>query len=146
MNAPSVSPLRRNVLRAFYAVMAFSLATVVWPDIVSPRSDMSLPGTVVHGLLGGVGVMALLGIRYPVRMIPLLLFELVWKIIWVVAYALPWWRAGELSPGASENLFQCAFGIVLIPLVLPWPHVIHAYLARPGEPWRGELAPSEYAS
>ena len=137
MNTPVVGPLRRNVLRAFYAVMAFGLATVVWPDILHPSADLSLPGTVVHGLLGGVGVMALLGLRYPVRMIPLLLFELVWKIIWVVAYALPWWQSGTLSAGASENLVQCAFGIVLIPLVLPWRYVVHHYLSGPGEPWRG---------
>lgn len=136
MNVPPVSLLRRNILRGFYAVMAFGLATIVWPDIISPPADMSLSGTVVHGLLGGVGVMALLGIRYPVRMIPLLIFELAWKIIWVIAYALPWWRAGHLSAGAAENLFQCAFGLVLIPLVLPWRYVIHQYLGGPAEPWR----------
>lgn len=65
MNPPPVSLLRIYILRSFYAVMAFGLAMVVWPDIISPPADMSLPGTVVHGLLGGVGVMALLGIRYP---------------------------------------------------------------------------------
>jgi hypothetical protein len=136
MNPQPVSLWRLHVLRAFYAIMAFGLATVVWPSIVSPPSDMSLPGTVVHALLGGVGVMALLGIRYPLRMLPLLIFELVWKLIWVAAYALPWWQSGQLSPAATENLFQCAFGIVLIPLVLPWRHVIHQYLRGPGDPWR----------
>ena len=146
MNPPPVSVLRLNILRGFYAVMAFGLGTVVWPAIVSPPADMSLPGTVVHGLLGGVGVMALLGIRYPLRMIPLLIFELVWKLIWVVAYALPWWQAGTLSPAAAENLFQCAFGIVLIPLVLPWRHVGHQYLRDPGEPWRPAGAPSRRAA
>jgi len=142
VNPSVVGPVRRNVLRAFYAVMAFGLASVVWPDILSPPAGMPLPGTVVHGLLGGVGVMALLGLRYPVRMIPLLLFELVWKVIWVVAYALPWWQSGHLSTGAAENLFQCAFGIILIPLVLPWRHVLHNYLAGPGEPWRGSTRAS----
>lgn len=142
MNPQPVSLWRLHVLRAFYAIMAFGLATVVWPFIVSPPADMSLPGTVVHALLGGVGIMALLGIRYPLRMLPLLIFELVWKLIWVGAYALPWWQSGELSPAATENLFQCAFGIVLIPLVLPWRHVIHHYLRGPGEPWRSVVRTS----
>jgi hypothetical protein len=142
MNPQPVSLWRLHVLRAFYAIMAFGLATVVWPSIVSPPADMSLPGTVVHALLGGVGVMALLGIRYPLRMLPLLIFELVWKLIWVAAYALPWWQSGQLSAAATENLFQCAFGIVLIPLVLPWRHVIHQYLRGPGDPWRSNAQTS----
>lgn len=147
MNPPPVSLLRLYILRGFYALMAFGLATVVWPSIISPPRDLSLPGTVVHALLGGVGILALLGIRYPLRMLPLLIFELAWKLIWVVVYALPWWQSGQLSAGAAENLFQCAFGIVLIPLVLPWRYVIHQYLRSPGEPWRqAARAPSRHTA
>ncbi|TZF90718.1 hypothetical protein [Cognatilysobacter lacus] len=141
-----MSLLRLNVLRAFYAVMAFGLATVVWPAIVAPPADMSLSGSVVHGLLGGVGVMALVGIRYPLRMLPLLLFELIWKIIWVGAYVFPWWRSGHLPPGSLENLAQCVFGFVFIPLVLPWRYVIRQYVQAPGEPWRKAPVEQRYAA
>lgn len=136
MQPPFVSPIRLNLLRGLYAFMAVGLALVVWPSISAPASDMSLPATVVHALLGGIGLLSLLGLRYPLRMIPLLLFELVWKLIWVLAYALPMWRADTFTAAATENLFACAVGIVLVPLALPWRHVMHHYLTHPGEPWR----------
>ena len=144
---PFVSAVRLNLLRGMYAFMAVGLALVVWPSIIAPGSDMSLPATVVHALLGGIGLLSLLGLRYPLRMIPLLLFELVWKLVWVLAYAFPMWRSDTLTAGAMENLFACAVGIVLVPLVLPWRHVMNHYLTHPGEPWRQARKPEpQYAA
>jgi len=43
--------------------------------------------------VGGSDDFAALGIRYPLQMLPLLLFELVWEVDMVIAFALPLWSA-----------------------------------------------------
>ena len=81
--------------------------------------------------------MSLLGLRYPLKMLPLLLFELLWKVIWVSASAIPMWLGPGLDEYASETLFACLMGVVLVPIAIPWSYVLNHYLRASGDRWRG---------
>jgi hypothetical protein len=74
--------------------------------------------------------------RYPLRMLPILLFELVWKLIWVAAFGLPVYLQGGADAYATETLVACLAGVVLVPPVIPWGHVLHRYVLASAEPWR----------
>jgi hypothetical protein len=131
-----VSMWRLHVLRALYLFMAIGLALTVWPNIVAPTDTVANSSTVVRALLGALVPLWLLGLRHPLRMLPLLLFELLWKLIWVLAFALRMWLHQGLDAYASETLFECLFGIVLVPLAMPWGYVFRTYVIGGGEPWR----------
>ena len=76
-----VSTFRLYVLRAMYAFMFVGLALTRWPGILHPPPGISNAGTVVGSVLGAISLLALLGIRYPLKMLPLLFFELLWKVL-----------------------------------------------------------------
>ncbi|MBW3565406.1 MAG: hypothetical protein KY459_11830 [Acidobacteria bacterium] len=130
-----VSTLRLYLLRGMYLLIAVGLAATIWPHILSPSSLVAGPSSVIRALLGALAVMCLLGLRYPLQMLPLLLFELLWKVIWVTASAIPMWLGPGLDAYASETLFACLMGVVLVPIVIPWGYVIRRYVRSPGEPW-----------
>jgi hypothetical protein len=92
-------------------------------------------GSVVLSVLAGLALLSGVGIHRPLKMLPLLFFEFLWKAVWVLAFALPQWSAGQLAPDAQEVLINNLVGIVLIPLVMPWGYVFHHYLKAPGDPW-----------
>jgi membrane associated rhomboid family serine protease len=131
-----VSIFRLYLLRAMYLLIAAGLATTVWPVIISPPNSIAGPSSVVRALLGALALLSLLGLRYPLKMLPLLLFELLWKIIWVVGSALPMWLGPGLDQYGSESLFACLMGVVLVPIVIPWRYVARHYARAPSEPWR----------
>jgi hypothetical protein len=130
-----VSTLRLYVLRDMYVIMFVGLAVFKLPGIVNPPANLSTTGSVVLSVLGAIALLAVLGIRYPVKMLPLLLFELLWKIIWVLAYGLPLWYTQRLAPDAQDILINCLVGVVLVPLVIPWGYVFRQYVKAPGDPW-----------
>ena len=130
-----ISTLRLSLLRAMYALIAIGLGLTIWPQVISPPFSADAR-SVIRALLGALAVLAALGIRHPLRMLPLLLFELLWKIIWVAASALPMWMGAGLDAYASETLFACLIGVVLVPLVIPWGYVYAHYIKAPSEPWR----------
>jgi hypothetical protein len=132
----NISTVRLYLLRAMYLLIAVGLAFTVWPVIVSPPDSVAGPGSVIRALLGALAVLSLFGLRYPIQMLPLLLFELLWKVIWVVASALPMWLGPGLDEYAYETLFACLMGVVLVPIVIPWGLVVQRYFRAPGEPWR----------
>jgi len=127
-----VSLLRLYVLRAAYLLLVVGTGALVVPDILS--HDLLSRGA-IPSLLGGLWLLAFLGLRYPLQMLPLLLFELAWKSIWMLAYGLPQWAAGQHPSTFADDFFSIGFGIVLMPLVIPWPYVWTHYVKRPGARW-----------
>jgi hypothetical protein len=120
------------MIRGMYLIMAVGLALNVWPNIISQDANVQPMTSVVHALLGGLGLLAALRLRYPVQMLPLLLFELTWKLIWLGAFALPRWLGGSLDPVMGNIAFETSLGLVLL-LVIPWPFLIDNYLRKPAE-------------
>jgi hypothetical protein len=132
-----VSLLRLWLLRAMYALILVGLGIQIWPLMLQPPAGIEHMKTVVRCVLVAVSLLAALGIRYPLKMLPLLFFELLWKTIWTLVIGLPLWSAGQLTAGTSETLFACLMGVVLVPLVLPWRYVWSNYVSAPADRWRG---------
>ena len=86
--------------------------------------------------LGALTALSLLGVRYPVRMLPLLIFELTWKVLWVLAAWLPLWLAHSVDPDTADSVFPIFFGVLLVPLVLPWGYIWKNYVIAPSDRWR----------
>jgi len=127
-----VSLARLYILRAMYLVLVIGLGAMIVPEIVShePTSRGVIPA-----LLGAVWLLAFLGLKYPLEMLPLLMFEFVWKLTWMLFYGLPQWSSGRYPPTFAEDSFNIAFGAVLL-FVIPWTYVWRHYVKRPGARWR----------
>jgi hypothetical protein len=97
--------------------------------------DLSRMESVVLSVLGAFALLAVLGIRYPLKMLPLLFFEFLWKSIWVLVFGLPLVLGDRLNPNTTETLIATLMGVVLVPLVLPWGYVLKHYLGAPGDRW-----------
>ncbi|MDQ1483911.1 MAG: hypothetical protein QOF35_1987 [Actinomycetota bacterium] len=123
-----------NLLRVGYLVMGGGLAVVKWP-LLFDHGPWELKAGTVEALLVGMSLLALLGLRYPLRMLPILLFEVTWKLIWLGVVALPLWLDNELD-GANLEQANTVLLVVIFIAVIPWRHVVTQYLMAPGEPWR----------
>src|SRR5438105_12971712 len=67
--------------------------------------------------------------------LPLLFFELLWKVMWVVAWGLPLWSTQMLTPDSEQTLISNLVGVVLVPLAIPWGYVFNQYVKAPGDRW-----------
>ena len=127
---------RLNLLRAMYLLMAGGLAINIWPSVLAHSTEWALRFGHVGALLAGIGLLSALGLRYPAQMLPLMLFEFLWKAIWMLTIALPLWVDGEMTDAMRRSAWEIGLGVVLIPLVLPWRYLYAHYVARPAERWR----------
>ena len=123
-----VSKLKLFFLRAMYLLITVGLVLTIWPEIIVPTQRLANEETVIQSLLGALALLAALGIRYPLKMLPILIFEFIWKLIWVFSFALPTWLNHGLDTYAKETLFACLIGVVLIPIIMPWHYVYTHYI------------------
>ena len=130
-----VSLLRLYLLRLGYLVLAGGLAVVIWPIVVHHTSELAVRRGVQLSLLAGIGAIAALGLRYPLQMLPVLLFEVTWKAIYLVAFALPLWRAHQIDAATAEDISSILWVVIFLPLI-PWRYVWRHYVVKPGDRWR----------
>ena len=131
--AQEVSLTRIYVLRATYLLLVIGLGGMVVPEVVS---HPVISRGVIPSLLGAVWLLAFVGLKYPLTMLPLLMFEFAWKSIWMLAYGLPQWYAGQLPATFAEDSFNIGVGVILMPLVIPWGYVYRHYVKQSGARWR----------
>ncbi|WP_127500996.1 hypothetical protein [Actinoplanes solisilvae] len=126
---------RLYALRFGYSLLAFGLAIETWPVVV--HHDASWTGTesLVYCMLAALSLLAFVGLRHPVTMLPLLLFESAWKLIWLIAVALPAWLSDSMDDETWGYTASCLLVVIFL-AVVPWPHVIRHYVLATAERWR----------
>lgn len=76
--------------------------------------------------------MAGLGLRFPLQMLPLLLFELLWKAIFLVGFALPLHLAHGIDSAMAGDVWACLMVVVFVPC-MPWRYLTAHYVTGQGE-------------
>ncbi len=133
--AAEVSLPRLYFLRLGYLVIAVGLALTKWPLIINHDRPWPLFEGVETCMLVALSLLWFLGLRYPLQMLPVLLFEIAWKFIWMIAVVLPLWVSDQLDPATLTVFYACL--VVVIPLaVIPWRYVVANYVRKPGDRWR----------
>ena len=135
ISPPPVSLFRLYTLRVAYLILAAGIGIYYWPIVLHHSTNVAIAHGIQLSLLAGLGLTALLGLRYPVQMLPLLLFEIIWKAIYLLAFALPLWTAHQITPAAAQDITAVAFVVILLPLI-PWRYVASHYLLQPGDRWK----------
>lgn len=132
---PKLPLWRLYTLRLCYLIMAGGIGAFFWPSVIHHTSEFAISSGVRMSLLAGLGLVAALGLRYPVQMIPVLLFELTWKAIYLLFFALPLWQAHQVTAAMAEDIKAVAMVVIFIPLI-PWGYVFRNYLMKRGESWK----------
>jgi hypothetical protein len=130
-----VSLFRLYALRAAYLLMAAGLGVYIWPAVIHHTNEFGATQGVRYALLAGLGATAALGLRYPVQMLPILLFELTWKAIYLIAFALPLWSAHQINEAVAEDIKAVLMVVIFIPLI-PWRYVFAHYVRKRGDRWK----------
>ena len=128
-----VSVARLYVLRATYLLLVVGLGALIGPPLID---HAPMARGVIPSLLGGVALLAFIGLKYPLQMLPLLMFEFVWKTTWLIDFGVPQWSSGQLPPTFAEDFQAIAMGVILMPLVIPWGYVYRHYVRQRADRWR----------
>jgi len=126
-----VSTFRLYLMRALY-LLNFALGFLLWPGIIKHEGLSDPLQAVAFSFWAALFTLSGLGIRYPLKMLPLLFVQLFYKSVWLASVALPLWLAGR-STGLTGGMI---LGVVLDLIVIPWPYVLTNYLMKPGDRWR----------
>jgi len=133
---PELPLYRLYLLRVAYLMLGVWQGSRTWPAILHHAQPWDFWHGVGMSFFGALTLLCVLGVRYPARMMPLLVFELTWKLIWVLAVWLPPYLGHTLDADTADSFPGIFPGVVVVPLVLPWGYLWTTYVTAPGDRWR----------
>ena len=107
-----VSMVRLYALRATYLLIVVGVGAMIWPLLLDAPETVEHFRGVTWCLLSTVALLALLGLRYPLKMLPLLFFELLWKATWLITIGVQLRSEGQLEGAFRETWFANVMGPV----------------------------------
>lgn len=122
-----VRPIQIGLLRTFYFLMAAFVATDAWRGILTHEGPWDPVRAVAVCVWAAYPTLGVLGLLHPLRMLPLMLFMVLYKSIWLVAVAFPLWRTGQLW-GTPAGDMTAAFAALPVAIAaIPWGYVWRTY-------------------
>lgn len=130
--AEVVSSLRLYVMRGMYLLNCLLLGSGVAAAFIQREEPWDPITGVAFSFWASLAALSVLGIRYPLAMLPLLFMQLFYKTFWLIAVYVPLHASGR-----SSNLTQgFLIAIVLDIIVVPWSYVFAHYVKKAGDRWR----------
>jgi branched-subunit amino acid permease len=108
---PPVATWRINAMRFLFLLMAVIMGSAVWQQLLFESAEWDVMRGLAKSMLAALALMSLLGVRYPMQMLPLMIYEIAW-------------------------LFVDCVGIVIAYFIVPWRYVWARYIVQPMEPLR----------
>jgi hypothetical protein len=135
---PTVPLWQINLLRFLFLLIAVVMGSIVWKQLLFGSTGWPWALGLAKSMLAALALLSLWGVRYPLQMLPLMLFELAWKTVWITAIALPAWLSGAMTKGIEDLFYDC-IGVIVIYFAIPWRYVFVCFFKQPMEPWRKDV-------
>jgi len=130
-NPGGVSTFRLSLLRLVFFGTFLFVGTNAWKEIFTHSGPWDPLHGVAFSFWAAYSTLMILGLRYPLKLVPLLLLQCFYKLVWLVVVAYPLWSTSQLrgSPaGGLATIFVIAVAVDLV--VVPWPYALRSYVLK----------------
>jgi hypothetical protein len=127
--------MRINIylLRLLYALMFFMLGQTTWTEILTHQGPWEPNKAVAWTVWTAFATLAGLGLLRPVKMLPIILLEILYKVMWLAIVAYPLWSRGELAGSPAEGTTYAFLGVLLAIIAVPWGYIAKSYFTWPSK-------------
>ena len=126
-----VRPINIYLLRLLYGLMFFMLGNTTWTEVLGHRGAWGPYDSVAWMVWTGFATLAGLGLLRPLLMLPIILLEIFYKVLWLVMVAYPLWSKGQLAGSPVEGTTMVFLGVILAIVAVPWGYVARQYFTWP---------------
>lgn len=116
------------LLRLLYVLMFIVLGREVWTHIHTHRGPWDPDEAVTWSIWAAYSAFAVVGIIRPLRMLPVVLLEIAYKVFWLILVAYPLWSSDRLAGSAAEERTASFLWVILPIIAVPWKYAFDYYV------------------
>ena len=126
-----VRPINIYLLRLLYFLMFVGVGLGAWKAVITHQGPWDHTRAVAWCVWVAYPTLSIFGLIRPLRWLPLVLFSMFYKMLWVIVVAYPLWRAGTLAGSPAEEMARIFAGTPVLILIVPWKYVFRNYVMWP---------------
>jgi hypothetical protein len=115
-------------LRLLFALMFVFLSYDSWSYILNHKGIWKVTDAVAWCVWLAYGAISWIGILRPLKMLPIVLLEIVYKVAWLLVVAYPLWIKNELAGSPAEYTTTVFIFIILPILFMPWGYFFKTFI------------------
>jgi hypothetical protein len=121
------------LLRLLYVLMFFVLGRLTWTHILTHPGPWDPTNAVAWCVWTAFATLAGLGIIRPLKMLPIVLLEIFYKVLWLILVAYPLWSKGTLAGSPAEGITSQFLWVILPIVAVPWGYAFTSYVYKPAK-------------
>lgn len=120
-------PVHIYALRTFFLLMFLFVGFDSWSSILTHKGPWDPMKALAWCMFASYSTLSILGVFRPLKMLPIMLFMVFYKSLWLLVVAYPLWSANQLAGPAAE--MARIFRWMPVALVaIPWGYVFEQYV------------------
>ena len=123
-----VRPINIYLLRILYILMFLGPGLENWQIIASHKGPWDHTKAVAICVWAAYPTLSLFGLLRPLRWLPIVIFMIFYKTLWVVVVAYPLWQAGSLAGSPADEMAHVFIGAPVVAVIVPWVYVFKNYV------------------
>ena len=123
-----VRPINIYLLRLFYFLMFALIGSQSWTEIFTHQGPWDHVRAVAWCVWAAYTTMAFFGLIHPLRMLPIMIFMVFYKTLWLFVVAYPLWKAGTLATSPANEMTHVFIWAPLIALIIPWGYAYRTFV------------------
>jgi hypothetical protein len=126
------------LLRLLFTLMFVFLTYDSWTHIFNHQGPWRNVDAAAWCMWGSYSIISFIGVVRPLKMLPIVLFEIVYKVAWLMVVAYPLWIKNELVGSSAEEMTSIFIWVVFPILAMPWGYFFKTHIL--GQTTRASLS------
>lgn len=123
-----VRPINIYLLRLFFFLIAVFVGSEAWLTLINHQGAWNHTVALTWCVFAAYSTLSIIGLFRPLRMLPIMLFVLIYKSLWLIVVAVPLWRSGTMTGNPAEEMAGVFMWVPVLFLVIPWRYVWQTYV------------------
>lgn len=123
-----VRPFKIYLLRFLFLLVFVFVGYDSWLSIINHQGPWDHVRAAALCMWASYSLLSIIGVFYPLKMLPLVMFEIIYKVSWLIIVAYPLWSANQLAGSPAEEMTYAFLWVVLPIAAMPWKYAFHKYV------------------
>jgi len=123
-----VRPINVFLLRLLFLLVFVFVGQDSWTAILKHQGPWDHVRAAALCMWGSYSLLSIIGVFHPLKMLPLVAFEILYKLVWLLVVAYPLWSTGRLAGSPAEGMTNAFLWVVLPIVAMPWRYALDKYV------------------